>query len=145
MDKKTVTLLRLMQNDAHVVNRFWSYVDKGDDGESCWTWRGRLTPSGYPCFSVGQYSVAPTRIAWYIATGELPIGGRVYHLCKNECCLRPDHLGWALGRVAERVLNGQEAGYVGLSGTPLALGMRRTGKTERIIRLTGAPPRERAG
>ena len=145
MDKKSATLLCLMERDTRIVNRFWSNVDKGDDVAACWTWRGRLAPSGYPCFSVGQYSVAPTRISWYTATGELPVGGRIYHLCKNECCLRPDHLGWALGRVAENVLNGQEVGYVGLSGIPFALGMRRTGKTERIIRLTGASPGKRAG
>ncbi|MFN2566020.1 MAG: hypothetical protein ABR499_13570 [Gemmatimonadaceae bacterium] len=94
-----------------VLARFWASVDGRESAESCWEWRGRRS-AGYPIFTVKYRSVAAARFAWFAATGDFPLGGKLRHTCRNVDCVRPDHLEWELGRRTERRLRAVSDGYV---------------------------------
>jgi DNA-binding CsgD family transcriptional regulator len=74
--------------------RFDAMVEKGP---SCWQWTGSTTRMGYGQFSVmtlgeGRRMIPAHRYAWERASGVIPDGVDVLHLCGNRICVRPDHL-----------------------------------------------------
>jgi DNA-binding CsgD family transcriptional regulator len=74
--------------------RFASMVLKGPE---CWSWTGSTDHLGYGQFGVmvrGQdrKMVRAHRFAWEQASGTIPDGVDVLHLCGNRICVRPDHL-----------------------------------------------------
>ena len=74
--------------------RFDAMVEKGP---GCWQWTGSTTRMGYGQFSVmtlgeGRQMIPAHRYAWEQASGAIPDGVDVLHLCGNRICVRPDHL-----------------------------------------------------
>lgn len=58
----------------------------------CWEWQGPRNRGGY-----GQLNVATKRWSahrWHYtqAKGPIPDGLQIDHLCRNPCCVNPDHL-----------------------------------------------------
>lgn len=85
---------------TNTVNRFWSKVAKGPSDE-CWRWRGATFPNGYGVFSrsgpgMSRYA---HRAAYEFASGPIPKGLLVRHLCHNRLCCNPAHL--AIGTPAD--------------------------------------------
>ncbi|MFH8619155.1 HNH endonuclease signature motif containing protein [Streptomyces sp. NPDC017979] len=72
--------------DVH--ERFWSKVDVG----LCWEWSAGLTPAGYGKFWQGGKTRLAHRVSWELLVGEIPDGLPLDHLCRNICCVNPDHL-----------------------------------------------------
>ncbi len=75
--------------------RFWSKVDKREDG--CWWWLGSQTPGknkqyGNFWLSPGASPVRAHRFAYEMCVGPIPPGLQIDHLCMNTLCVRPDHL-----------------------------------------------------
>jgi hypothetical protein len=132
-------LVRALNRDPEIITRFWSHVEKGDTDQSCWNWRAGGRTYSSALFRIGQRAIAPAKIAWYTATGELPAAGRVVRTCENDSCVRPDHLAWALGRNAERIVDALSGSYVSLSGTPITCDDRPTRRTPRVLRVIGSP------
>jgi hypothetical protein len=130
-------LVRALNRDPEIITRFWSHVEKGDTDQSCWNWRAGGRTYSSALFRIGQRAIAPAKIAWYTATGELPAAGRVVRTCENDSCVRPDHLAWALGRNAERIVDALSGSYVSLSGTPITCDDRPTRRTPRVLRVIG--------
>jgi hypothetical protein len=114
-------IVRAMHHDEATIERFWSHVSRDDSSSGCWGWHGCLKSDRYPTFFIGNHSIAAARIAWFAATGELPAGGRLIHVCGNEQCMRPSHLGWVVGRRTDSTLDALGDGYLTLSGVPMAL------------------------
>jgi len=114
-------IVRTMHGDEETLERFWSNVSRDDSQNGCWEWHGCLKSDRYPRFFIGSYSIAPARIAWFAAAGELPTGGRLLHVCENELCVRPEHLRWVVGRRTDYSLNALGDGYLTLPGVPMAL------------------------
>lgn len=122
-----------IRQDPRILERFWSRVDKADTDQGCWEWTGRRS-RGYPSFQIGRCSIAPCHITWFSRTGELPLGGRVHHLCENSLCVRPSHLAWVVGRVTERRLIAETDGYLALAGVPRRLA-ERPPRVPEVVRL----------
>ncbi len=70
-------------------NRFWSKVDKTG---ACWNWIAGRSGSGYGSFLLnGSYRCAHV-VSWEAVNGDVPDGMELDHLCRNQLCVRPDHL-----------------------------------------------------
>jgi len=84
--------------------RFWDKVCKG---ESCWSWTGAVTTTGYGVFQKGRRGEKlhkAHRFSYEIHNGEIPKGKLVLHSCDNKKCVNPLHLS-----VGDHSQNIQEA------------------------------------
>lgn len=89
-----------MRPGLTLVERFFSYVDKGDDPDGCWLWTGAKNQDGYGIFRIRRSLVRAHRLAWKLAHGRSPRDDRaVLHHCDTPACVRPSHL-W-IGTVAD--------------------------------------------
>ena len=134
MRERSGRLLIALKQNPRILERFWSRVAKAETDDGCWEWTGRCSPAGYPSFPVGQFNIAPWNITWFSRTGELPLGGRVHHLCENSLCVRPSHLAWVVGRLMERRLLTETDGYLTLAGVPRCLEERPL-RVPQVVRL----------
>ncbi len=80
--------------DKEPVPDVWSYVDRRNGPESCWTWLGGICGSGYgvvrrPSMSRERYV---HRFFYEVTHGPIPSGMTVDHLCFNTLCCNPKHL-----------------------------------------------------
>lgn len=73
--------------------RFWSKVNRIDDGNSCWEWTGGTTDWGYGILGTNRYgNIRAHRFAWELENGPIPDGLWVLHKCDNPRCVRVSHL-----------------------------------------------------
>jgi HNH endonuclease len=114
-------IVRAVTRDPNVLARFWASVDRAESGDDCWRWRGEPNRDRHPVFRVKHHAVSVSRVAWFAATGEFPLGGRMRHTCENISCVRPEHLVWELGRMSDRVLRTRSDGYVSVAGISSAV------------------------
>ena len=141
MRKVSKTVVRALIEDARVLDRFWSKVDTIDSESGCWEWLGHLRNQEYPTLFIGNHSIAAVHVAWFIATGEIPTGGRIYRVCDNLRCVRPEHLAWALSRRSEHQVDAQDEGYVARSGVAVPI-EERLPWHPRVLRYVAAPQKE---
>lgn len=68
------------------VARFWSFVDKRDDGHMVWN---HMTPSGQWFFTLRGRNVTPNRMAWAIAHPGEALPFRLWHsaACPYDKCV----------------------------------------------------------
>lgn len=96
-----------------IQERFWSKVDKQQDG--CWLWTGEKSVKGYGRF---EFWIAPKkyrkvyshRFAWEQSHGPVPAGLQLDHLCRVRNCVNPDHLEIVTSR--ENTLRGMSSSAV---------------------------------
>jgi len=72
--------------------RFWAQVDQ--TASDCWEWVGVRMGSraGYGQFSVNGKLWRAHRWAYQRFVAPIPDGMALDHLCRNKCCVNPDHL-----------------------------------------------------
>jgi hypothetical protein len=75
---------------AILTDRFWSKVDKLDDG--CWLWTGACNSTGYGQWGVNGRSRSVHRVAYEALVGPIPDGLTIDHLCRVRPCCNPEHL-----------------------------------------------------
>ena len=107
-------IVRAVTRDPQMLARFWSSVERGTSADDCWEWQGQPA-CRHPVFRVKHRAVSAARLAWFTATGEFPLAGRIRHTCGNIACVRPEHLEWELGRAGERLLRASSDGYVAVT------------------------------
>jgi len=91
----------------HIIDRFWSYVNKQEGEDSCWLWIGSLNSNGYGKIRVSGRMTIAHRFAYsitYGAIGDLS----VCHHCDVKPCVRPTHL--FLGTQRENIQDAIEKG-----------------------------------
>jgi hypothetical protein len=111
MFTKQHPIVRAAARDPQVIARFWASVDRSPAADACWKWLGRRI-DGRPVFAVKYTAVVAARVAWFAATGEFPVGGKLRHSCDNADCVRPEHLSWQLSERTERMMRARADGYV---------------------------------
>jgi hypothetical protein len=133
MRRNHQSVVRALRQNSSVIERFWANVNRSDRANVCWEWSGRVKPGNRPSFSFDRFTIAAPRIAWFLETGDLPLGGRMHQLCNNPLCVRPSHLGWRIGRRTESVLEAMNDGYVRVAGASVSQGEATPG-IRRILR-----------
>lgn len=71
-------------------DRFWAKTQENSDG--CLIWTAALNNKGYGCFSLAGTIHLAHRLSLLAATGEIPEGLHVDHLCRVRQCVNPEHL-----------------------------------------------------
>ncbi len=74
-------------NPVSPEERFWRSVDKRENG--CWLWTKR---QGRGRLGINYEEVLVYRFAYELLVGPIPEGFIVHHVCKNESCVKPEHL-----------------------------------------------------
>lgn len=58
----------------------------------CWEWTARLNRDGYGEFWWDDRAQKAHRVAYELMVGPIPDGLTLDHLCRNRCCVNPNHL-----------------------------------------------------
>jgi hypothetical protein len=74
-----------------VAERLLERITKLPDG-GCWEWSGTRNAAGYGCLWVGGRYQMAHRLSWELHRSPIAAGLHIDHLCRNTCCVNPDHL-----------------------------------------------------
>jgi len=85
--------------------RAWTYERRIDDffdrvevvrhadGMECWEFSGKASNRGYYQFRLPDGTQPPAhRVSYEFFRGAIPEGLHLDHLCRNPCCVNPEHL-----------------------------------------------------
>ena len=71
--------------------RFWEKVNKKTK-EECWEWLSVKNEGMYGRFKIKNKIKLAHRVAYELVKGSIPDGLQIDHLCRNKCCVNPNHL-----------------------------------------------------
>jgi len=101
----------------YIAQRFWSKVDRTEDPDSCWLWKGEILKDGFGRFeaqgrraSEGAIRFAANRAALFLATGRpLTAGMSVSPTCGTSACVNYAHLveQWPVTSTAASIERGR--------------------------------------
>lgn len=77
-----------------------SHIQKTEDRDSCWIWKGYIGNDGY---GVSKYNRKAHRISYEIFKGEIPEKIFVCHTCDIKSCVAPHHL--FLGTTQDNIID----------------------------------------
>lgn len=78
-----------------VAAKFWALVEKSEDPDACWLWKGGKSYGGHGVLVVVRNEDVRRahRVSWEIHNrGKLPSRKLIGHTCKNKICVNPKHL-----------------------------------------------------
>lgn len=118
---KFISRCRSCGQEIDHTKKFWLDVDKTNNLNGCWIWKGPKTYNGYGAVTINYKHSTAHRIAYEIVNGPIvrtknPFDTVVCHTCDNPLCVNPDHL--YLGTQAENVYDRNLRGRNGYSGMP---------------------------
>ena len=91
-----------------IFERFYKKVQM-EPNSGCWLWEASCGRNGYGCFQVGKKNRKAHRVSYELHIGPIPDGLQLDHLCRNRCCVNPDHLEPVTNR--ENCLRGETGKY----------------------------------
>ena len=62
------------------------------NANGCWEWTGSKTKNGYGQIGVGGKLFMAHRYIYEQKIGPVPCSLDLDHLCRNRCCVNPDHM-----------------------------------------------------
>lgn len=71
---------------------YWNSVNRTDDPEACWEWKGTRWSNDYGRLSIDGVETTAHRRAWILINGPIPKGMCICHTCDNPPCCNPHHL-----------------------------------------------------
>lgn len=71
------------------IELFWAKVHKTD---GCWLWTAGTFEAGYGAFAIKRKQRPAHRISYTLASGPIPEGLVIDHMCFVKLCVRPSHL-----------------------------------------------------
>lgn len=81
----------MAQEKLTAMARFWKNVDRGNDVDACWHWRGGKAGDYGKMYINGGTRVAhAVAYEWFV--GPIPPGHEIDHLCRTRNCVNPRHL-----------------------------------------------------
>ena len=81
---------------SRLTARYFSNVVVADNG--CWKWVGTSNTHGYGHFHANGRSRLAHRVGYELMVGPIPKGLELDHLCRNRCCVNPEHLEPVTGK-----------------------------------------------
>lgn len=105
--------------------RFWDLIEKSENTNGCWKWKGTIHPNGYARMSIGGRGEAVNygahRFSYELRHGKIPKGQGVFHHCDNRQCVNPDHLftGTPQDNVTDCVQKNRQAKGEGIGASRL--------------------------
>lgn len=58
----------------------------------CWLWTGSVSVKGYGITTISRRLTRAHRVLYEMKYGPVPKGLELDHLCRQPCCVNPDHL-----------------------------------------------------
>lgn len=98
----------------------------------CWLWMGVLMPNGYGQLSINGRHAYAHRASYETFVGPIPEGLTIDHLCRQRCCINPEHLEPVTTRV--NLLRGDGASAKNAQKTTCALGHPLSGDNLALYR-----------
>jgi hypothetical protein len=133
---------RTRRSEETALARLWAKVDKdgpapGDrpDLGACWIGASRR-PDGYVTVYVAGRTVLGHRLAYESASGPIPDGLELDHLCRRPGCVRPSHLEAVTHR--ENIARGASPAWITHQTGVCQRGHVMTGKALMVVGTTGA-------
>lgn len=123
---------RLHQFPDTPAERFWRFVVKSDDPDTCWAWTGGCS-HGYGAITVNGKSVRANRFSYELHIGPIPDGLFVAHTCNRPPCTNPKHL--YLATLAQNTQDAKRDGLMA-TGDHVPAEHRRRGEHNGMAKLT---------
>lgn len=93
---------------------FWRNVEKTNNDDECWIWKGSRNSNGYGVIVVSFGRTKPKqfrahRVSYQLHYGDLQPEDKVLHSCDNPRCVNPKHLrkGTQQDNLADMVAKGR--------------------------------------
>lgn len=109
------------------------------NGTPCMPWPGIINASGYGRLSVSGRLILAHRAVYESHRGKIPPGLVIDHLCRNRCCVNPDHM--EVVTVKENTLRGMNFSARNARKTHCKRGHPFAGENLRIRRHKGSDER----
>ncbi len=58
----------------------------------CWLWLGEYNRNGYGRVKFAGRKLMAHRVIYELVVDQIPDGLVLDHICRNRCCVNPDHL-----------------------------------------------------
>ena len=63
-----------------------------EPNSGCWIWLGAIQGNGYGVIVINGRNKLAHRLSYELFAGPIPSSLLIDHLCRNRCCVNPDHL-----------------------------------------------------
>jgi len=115
-------------------------IYKNSIGTGCWNWAGNTNQRGYGCYfkqyKTKRRTFLAHRLVWTLLRGPIPDGLVIDHLCRNLCCVNPDHLEPVT--VRENSIRGWGASFISYRKGKCFKGHDVSGENIIMIKESGA-------